>query len=141
MTQIQEIEIEVVEEFSWFDDWMDRYAHLIEQGDALPPLSEAYKNDTYRINGCVSQVWLHAELQGEVIHFEADSDSKLTKGIIALLLRVLNDQKPNNIVQANLDFINQIGLREHLSPNRANGLSAMIKQIKLYAIGWSNNIK
>lgn len=134
MTILEERENEIIEEFSFFDDWMDKYGLLIEQSKYLAPMSDAFKTDEYRVSGCVSQVWLHAEKQGEVIHFSADSDAQITKGIVALLVRALNDLPPDVIQRAELRFIDEIGLKQHLSPNRANGLSAMLKQMKLYAV-------
>jgi len=131
---IQEIEKEIVDEFSFFPEWMEKYEHLIDLGKNLPIIEEEYKTKDHLIKGCQSQVWLHAELDGDKIKFTADSDAVITKGIIALMIRVLNNQEPKNIVDADLAFINEIGLKEHLSPTRSNGLVSMIKQMKLYAI-------
>jgi cysteine desulfuration protein SufE len=135
---LSEREAEIIEEFSFFEDWMDKYGLLIEQSKHLEPMDSALKTDEYRVNGCVSQVWLHAQLQGNVVHFTADSDAQITKGIVALLVRALNNLPPAVIQQAELRFIDEIGLQQHLSPNRANGLSAMVKQMKLYAIALGN---
>ncbi len=131
-------EAEVVEEFELFDDWIERYEHLIELGKALPLIEDAYKTDAYRIHGCQSQVWLRAEARDGRLVFRADSDAMITKGLIALLVRVLSDQPPEAVAQARLAFLDRIGLQEHLSPSRKNGLSAMIKQMKLYALALSD---
>ncbi len=136
---IQEAEKQVVESFSLFDDWLEKYNYLIELGKALPPMDEAYKQDKYLIRGCQAQVWLHAGMQDGRVVFTADSDALITKGIVALLIKVLSDQPPDAIVQAELSFIDQIGLKEHLSQTRSNGLINMIKQIKLYAIAFQSN--
>ncbi|MDR1757006.1 MAG: SufE family protein [Culturomica sp.] len=131
---IQEKEQEIVEEFAVFDDWMDKYAYLIELGTALPPLDEQYKTDENLIKGCQSRVWFHAELKEGRLWFSADSDAIITKGIAALLIRVFSGEKPQDIAAADLKFIEEIGLSQHLSPTRSNGLLSMVKQIKLYAI-------
>lgn len=131
---INEIQEEIVAEFAMFDDWMERYEYIIELGKSLPLIDAKYKLDENLIKGCQSKVWLHADLSGEKIGFTADSDAILTKGIVALLLRVFNHQKPEEILQANTHFIDEIGLKEHLSPTRANGLVSMLKQIKMYAL-------
>ncbi len=131
---INEIQEEIVAEFDMFDDWMERYEYIIELGKSLPLIDAKYKLDENLIKGCQSKVWLHADLSGEKIGFTADSDAILTKGIVALLLRVFNHQKPEDILQANTHFIDEIGLKEHLSPTRANGLVSMLKQIKMYAL-------
>lgn len=129
----------LVEEFALFDDWMDRYAHLVELGRALPPLDDAFKTDAYRVRGCQSQVWLRsfreAAPEGERIRFEADSDALITKGLIALLVRVLDGQPPAAVAAADLSFLDAIGLREHLSPSRANGLAAMVARMRAAAQG------
>ncbi len=131
---IKEIQEEIIDEFSMFDDWMERYEYIIDLGKSLPIIEAQYKLDENLIKGCQSKVWLYSELKDETITFTADSDAILTKGIVALLLRVYSDQKPVDILNANTDFIDKIGLKEHLSPTRANGLVSMVKQIKLYAI-------
>ena len=131
---IKEIQEEIIDEFSMFDDWMDRYEYIIELGKSLPIISSEYKLDENLIKGCQSKVWLYSELEDETIKFTADSDAILTKGIVALLLRVYSNQKPVNILTAETNFIDEIGLKEHLSPTRANGLVSMVKQIKMYAI-------
>ena len=134
---IKEIQEEIVDEFSMFDDWMDRYEYIIELGKSLPLIKEEFKLDENLINGCQSKVWLHSKIENDFIEFTGDSDAILTKGIVALLLRVFNGQKADAILNANMDFIDEIGLKEHLSPTRANGLVSMIKQIKLYALAYS----
>lgn len=127
-------EQEVIEEFSFFDDWMDKYEHIIELGKDLPLIDSKYKTSEYLIKGCQSQVWINADFDGEKISFTADSDAIITKGIIALLIYVLSNQSPDDILKSKLDFIQKIGLQDHLSPTRANGLLGMIKQIKTYAL-------
>ncbi|UAM98143.1 SufE family protein [Polaribacter litorisediminis] len=131
---IKEIQEEIIDEFSMFDDWMDRYEYIIELGKSLPIIEDQYKLDENLIKGCQSKVWLFSELENDVIKYTADSDAILTKGIAALLLRVYSGQKPNDILTAETTFIDEIGLKEHLSPTRANGLVSMVKQIKMYAI-------
>lgn len=131
---INEAQDEIIEEFEFFDDWIGRYELLIEYGKKLKPLPESDKTDQNLIDGCQSKVWLTAQLQGGVIHFTGDSDAVLVKGIVALMLQVLNDHTPKDILSADLYFIDRIGLREHLSPTRSNGVAAMLKQIKLYAL-------
>lgn len=128
---IKEIEQEIIEEFTFFSDWMERYEHIIDLGKSLPLIDEKNKVDTNLISGCQSKVWLHSELKEGVMLFTANSDAILTKGIIALLLRVFNKQTPDAILQSEVVFIDKIGLKEHLSPTRANGLLSMVKQIKL----------
>lgn len=136
---IKEIQEEIIDEFAMFDDWMERYEYLIDLGKSLPIIDSKYKVDENIIKGCQSKVWLHSELNGDTISYTADSDAILTKGLVALLLRVFTDQTPQNILAANTDFIDEIGLKEHLSPTRANGLVSMLKQIKLYAIAQQAN--
>ncbi len=131
---IKEIQEEIIDEFSMFDDWMERYEYIIDLGKSLPLIDTAYKLDENLIKGCQSKVWLHSELKEDNLVFTADSDAILTKGIVALLLRVFSDQKATDILAADTNFIDEIGLKEHLSPTRANGLVSMLKQIKLYAI-------
>jgi cysteine desulfuration protein SufE len=131
---IPEIETQIISEFSLFEDWMDKYNYLIEMGKSLPLIDEKYKTNQYVITGCQSQVWLFAGLKDGRIVFSADSDAIITKGIVNLLIRVLSNQTPDDILDAKLDFIDTIGLREHLSPTRSNGLTSMIKQMKLYAM-------
>jgi len=134
---IQEIQDEIVDEFSMFDDWMQRYEYIIDLGRALPLIDEQYKTEDNIIKGCQSKVWLHAEQIGEKVIFTADSDAILTKGIIAILIRAFSNQKPEDILAADTDFIDTIGLKEHLSPTRANGLVSMIKKIKMYALAFN----
>ena len=134
---INEIQDEIIGEFSGFDEWMDKYQLLIDLGNEQEPLDEKYKTEQNLIDGCQSRVWLQADLQDGKIHFSAESDALIVKGIVALLIRVLSDQTPKDILDADLYFIEQIGLKEHLSPTRSNGLLAMVKQIKMYALAFS----
>lgn len=136
--KIKDIQEEIIDEFGIFDSWMDKYEYIIELGKNVPKISEDDKIDENIIKGCQSKVWLHAKKSNGLVQFYADSDALITKGIISLLLRVLSNQKASDIIQANLDFIDKIGLRQHLSVNRANGLNNMIKKIKFYAIGYNN---
>ena len=131
---IKEIQEEIIDEFSMFDDWMDRYEYIIDLGKSLPLINADLKLDENLIKGCQSKVWLHSDLQNDKLIFTADSDAILTKGIVALLLRVYSDQRAEDILAADTKFVDEIGLKEHLSPTRANGLVSMIKQIKMYAI-------
>jgi cysteine desulfuration protein SufE len=131
---IQDIEAEIEAEFDMLPDWMDKYEHLIDLGKSLPLIDGAHKVDENLIKGCQSRVWLHADAEQERIHYTADSDAIITKGIIALMIRVLNAQPADDIMKAELGFINRIGLKEHLSPTRSNGLVSMIKQMKIYAL-------
>lgn len=133
---IKEIQEEIIAEFEMFDDWMQRYEYIIEIGKSLPMVETQYKTDENLIKGCQSKVWLHADYQDDKIIFTADSDAILTKGIIALLLRVFNQQSPKDILSEEPFFIDKIGLKEHLSPTRANGLTSMVKQLKLYALAY-----
>ena len=131
---ISEIENEIIDEFSMFDDWMEKYEHIIELGKDLPIIDESQKLEENLIKGCQSRVWLNAEVKDGEISYTADSDAIITKGIIALLVRVLNNQDAKEIIEAKLAFIDEIGLKEHLSPTRSNGLVSMIKQMKVYAL-------
>lgn len=133
---IKEIQEEIIEEFALFDEWMDKYEHLIELGKDLPIIEDEHKTEANLIKGCQSRVWLHAALDGENINFSADSDAIITKGIIALMIRVFSGHTPKEIIESDLYFIDQIGLKEHLSPTRSNGLVAMVKQIKMYSIAF-----
>jgi cysteine desulfuration protein SufE len=135
---IHEIESEIIEEFELFDDWMDKYKYIIEMGQELPGISDDHKIDDNIVRGCQSQVWLLPSRDGDSIHFEADSDAIITKGLVGLLTRVLSDQKPEDILNAELKFIDEIGLREHLSPTRSNGLNAMIKKMRMYAFAYQS---
>ena len=128
--------IEIIEEFSVFDDWMDKYALLIDLGNALPPLDEKYKTPENLIEGCQSRVWLQADYSDGRIDFEAESDAIIVKGIVSLLVRVLSGHTPDEILNAHLYFIDRIGLNEHLSPTRSNGLVAMVKQMRMYALAF-----
>ena len=134
MKTIDEIQDEIIEEFAEVDDWMDRYAMIIDLGNALPPIDEKYKTPQHLIEGCQSRVWLNAEEKDGRVYYTADSDAIIVKGIIALLIKVLNGHTPQEIVDAKLYFIDDIGLAENLSPTRSNGLLAMVKQMRLYAI-------
>jgi cysteine desulfuration protein SufE len=133
---ITETESQIVEEFSAYDDWMDKYNFLIEMGKSLEPLDPKYKVQNNLISGCQSRVWLHATFENGRVRFFADSDAVITKGLVYLMMRVLDGQTPDDIINAKLDFVNEIGLREHLSPTRSNGLGSMIKQMKLYALAF-----
>jgi len=142
MSKIKDIQEEIVEEFSVYDDWMDKYNYLIELGKDLPPMDPKYKDDKHLIEGCTSRVWLHADLdeEGKMI-LTADSDAIITRGIVALLIRVFSGHTPEEVLDADLSFLDRIGLKEHLSPTRANGLASMIKQIRMYALAMSGKNK
>lgn len=141
MPTIKDIQEELIDEFSLFDDWMERYEHMIELGKSLPLIDAQYKTDDKLIKGCQSKVWLHSELIGDKVVFTADSDAIITKGIVAILVRVFSNQTPEDIIAADTSFIDEIGLKEHLSPTRANGLVSMIKQMKLYAVAYQAQAK
>ncbi|MCH5319617.1 MAG: SufE family protein [Paramuribaculum sp.] len=134
---IDEIQDRIIEDFSGVDDWMDRYAMIIDLGNELPPIDEKFKTPEHLIEGCQSRVWLNAELKDGKIYYTADSDAIIVKGIIALLIEVLNGHTPKEIIDSNLYFIDRIGLAENLSPTRSNGLLAMVKQMKLYAVAFN----
>ncbi|MDR2131313.1 MAG: SufE family protein [Odoribacteraceae bacterium] len=136
MKTIKEQENEIIDEFAVHDDWMDKYAYLIEIGTAIGPMDERYKNDENLIKGCQSRVWLHAESREGRLYFQADSDAIIPKGIAALLVRVFSGQPPREILDAGLEFIDAIGLTQHLAPTRSNGLLSMVKQIKYYALAF-----
>lgn len=136
MLTINEIQDEIIEEFSMFEDWMDRYALLIDLGNSLEKLDDKYKVENNLIEGCQSRVWLQADYDNGKIHFRADSDAVIVKGIIALLIKVLSKRTPSEIIEADLYFIERIGLKEHLSPTRSNGLVSMIKQMRFYAMAF-----
>lgn len=138
---INEVQNTIVDEFSVFDDWMDRYQQLIEYGKDLPPIDERKRTEQYLIQGCQSKVWLDAELHDGIIYFTADSDAIITKGIIALLIKVLSGHTPDEILNADLYFIDKIGLKENLSPTRSNGLVAMIKQMRMYSLAFKAKIE
>ena len=133
----QQIQQEIIDEFSAFDDWMDKYQMIIDLGNELPPLNPEFKTEDNLIEGCQSRVWLHAQFSNGLIHFEADSDAIITKGLIGLLIRVLSDHTPQEILDCDVHFIDEIGLTQHLSPTRSNGLLSMLKQIKTYALVYS----
>ena len=133
---INEIQDEIIQEFADFDDWMDRYQLLIDLGSSQPKLDDKYKTEQNLIDGCQSRVWLQADMRDGLLHFQAESDALIVKGIVALLVRVLSDHTPQEILGADLYFIESIGLREHLSPTRSNGLLAMLRQMKLYALAY-----
>ena len=133
---INEIQDEIIQEFADFDDWMDRYQLLIDLGSSQPKLDDRYKTEQNLIDGCQSRVWLQADMKDGLLHFQAESDALIVKGIVALLVRVLSDHTPEEILGADLYFIESIGLREHLSPTRSNGLLAMLRQMKLYALAY-----
>lgn len=134
---INEIQDEIIEEFAGFDDWMDKYQMLIDLGNEQAPLDNKYKTEQNLIDGCQSRVWLQADYEDGVINFTAESDALIVKGIIALLIRALSGHSPKEILEANLYFIDEIGLKEHLSPTRSNGLLAMIKQMRVYTLAFS----
>ncbi len=134
---IKAIQDEIIDEFSLFDDWMQRYEYIIELGKTLPLIDPQFKTDENLIKGCQSKVWVHAKMEGDKVVFTADSDAILTKGIIAILIRSFSNQTPEAILEANTDFVDEIGLKEHLSPTRANGLVSMIKQLKIYALAFT----
>lgn len=133
---INEIQDEIIQEFADLDDWMDRYQLLIDLGSSQPKLDDKYKTEQNLIDGCQSRVWLQADMKDGLLHFQAESDALIVKGIVALLVRVLSDHTPEEILRADLYFIESIGLREHLSPTRSNGLLAMLRQMKLYALAY-----
>ena len=141
MTEFNQIQEDIVEEFSVFDDWLDRYNYLIELGNELPGIDPRYKTNEYLIRGCQSKVWLKADLENGKMKFTADSDAIITKGIVSLLIRVLSGSEPKEIMDANLFFIDGIGLRENLSPTRSNGLLAMVKKMKLYALAYQTRLE
>lgn len=140
MMTIAELQNEIIDEFSMFEDWEERYQYMIDLGKTLPLIDEIYKTDDHIIKGCQSKVWVHAELENDKVNFTADSDAIITKGIIAILIRVFSGQHPKDIIDADTDFIDKISLKEHLSPTRANGLVSMIKQLKMYAIAYQTQL-
>lgn len=137
---IHDIQEEIIDEFSMFEDWEERYQYMIDLGKTLPLIDPKYKTDDNIIKGCQSKVWVHAEMIDEKVVFTADSDAIITKGIIAILIRVFSNQSPQDIISADTSFIDKIGLKEHLSPTRANGLVSMIKQLKMYAIAYQTQL-
>ena len=138
---ILDIQNEITDEFSMFDDWMQRYEYMIDLGKSLPLINDKYKTEDNIIKGCQSKVWVHAEMKNEKVVFTADSDAIITKGIIAIIIRVFSNQHPKDIIEADTNFIDDIGLKEHLSPTRANGLVSMVKQIKLYALAYQTQLQ
>jgi cysteine desulfuration protein SufE len=140
MQSIKEIQEEIIDEFAMFEDWEERYQYMIDLGKNLPLIDDQFKIDDNIIKGCQSKVWVHAELNDDKIAFTADSDAIITKGIIAILIRTFSNQHPKAILEADTDFIDAIGLKEHLSPTRANGLVSMIKQLKMYAIAYQTQL-
>lgn len=138
---IEAIQQEIIDEFAGLGEWMERYNYLIDLGKDLPAIDPAFRRDEYLIRGCQSRVWLNADLEGDRIVFTADSDAIITKGLAALIIRVFTNHTPAEILAANLDFIDKIGLKEHLSPTRSNGLVAMIRQIRYYAMAWQAKMK
>lgn len=141
MTGFKETQEDIVEEFSVFEDWLDRYNYLIELGNDLPAIDSKFRTNEYLINGCQSKVWLHADLANGKLQFTADSDAIIVKGIVALLVKVLNDRTPDEVVQNELFFIDEIGLSQNLSPTRSNGLLAMVKKMRLYALAYQAKAK
>jgi cysteine desulfuration protein SufE len=138
--KIEEIENEIIDEFSIFEDWMGKYEHIIEMGRSLPLIEEQYKTDDRLIKGCQSKVWLRSELKDGKVFFTADSDAIITKGLVAMMVRVLSGHTPDEIISAKMDFVEKIGLKEHLSPTRANGLVNMIKQMKLDSLAYKAKV-
>ena len=138
MASIQDIQQDIIDEFDMFEEWMGKYEHIIDLGKSLPLIKEQFKTEDNLIKGCQSRVWLHAQNKDGKVIYTADSDAIMTKGIIALLVRAFSEQKAQDIVEADTDFINQIGLKEQLSPTRANGLVSMVKQMKLYALAFKS---
>ena len=137
---IAEIQEEIIDEFSMFEDWEERYQYMIDLGKSLPLIDEQFKTEDNIIKGCQSKVWVHAEMNDDKVVFTADSDAIITKGIIAILIRTFSNQHPKDIIESNTDYIDQIGLKDHLSPTRANGLVSMIKQIKMYALAYQTQL-
>ena len=137
---INEVQDQIIEEFSVFDEWLDKYNYLIELSRELPPIGEKHRTEQYLIQGCQSRVWVDAEMKDGKVYYSADSDAIITKGIIALLIRVMNGRTPDEILDSDLYFIDRIGLRENLSPTRANGLVSMIKQMRLYALAYKSKL-
>ena len=137
---IEDIKADIIDEFAMFDNWEDRYQYMIDLGKTLPLIDPKFKTEDHIIKGCQSKVWVHADMNEDKVEFTADCDAIITKGIIAILIRVFSNQHPSDIIEADTDFIDKIGLKEHLSPTRANGLVSMIKQLKLYAIAYQTQL-
>tara|TARA_B100000575_G_scaffold290904_1_gene295563 strand:- start:977 stop:1429 length:453 start_codon:yes stop_codon:yes gene_type:complete len=138
MQTIDKIQQEIIDEFNMFEDWMQKYEYIIDMGKDLAPIEQKYKLEKNLIRGCQSRVWLHAEIKNNLLFFYGDSDAIMTKGIVALLLRVLSEQSPEDIINSKLDFLDKIGLKDQLSATRANGLASMVKQMKIYALAYNN---
>lgn len=138
---IKAIQEDIIDEFSMFEDWEERYQYMIDLGKTLPLIEEKFKTENNIIKGCQSRVWVHAEMNEDKVVFTADSDAIITKGIIAILIRAFSNQRPNDIIEADTSFIDAIGLKDHLSPTRANGLVSMIKQLKMYAIAYQTQLQ
>ena len=138
---IQEVQERIVKEFGLFEDWTERYKYIIKHGDRLEPLPDEDRTEDNLVKGCQSQVWLKAYLEGERIIFKADSDAAITKGLVSLVVRLYSNQEPEDILSTNPDFISKIGMQQHLSPTRANGLASMIKQMKIYAMAYKSKLK
>jgi cysteine desulfuration protein SufE len=141
MPDIHDVQQKIVKEFESLNDWTERYKHIIEQGRKLEPMAEEYKIEENLVRGCQSQVWLHTEVEEGKILFEADSDAAITKGLVALMVRFYSGQTPDTIINTNPDFIKKIGMQEHLSPTRSNGLASMIKQMKIYAMAYKTKMQ
>lgn len=141
MATIEERGREIVEEFNLFDDWMGKYEYLIELGESLPAIEDEYKTDDYKIKGCQSQVWIRPEIVDGRVFYKGDSDALITKGLVALLVRVLSGQPSQAVAEANLSFLDEIGMQEHLSATRKNGLASMVKQLKLYALAHAGSAR
>lgn len=133
-TTIEDRAREIVEEFALFDDWMGKYEYLIDLGKSIPEIEGEFKTDEYKIKGCQSQVWIRPEMREGLLYYKGDSDALITKGLVSLLIRVLSGQPPQDVARADLSFLDEIGMKEHLSPTRKNGLASMMKQLKLYAL-------
>jgi cysteine desulfuration protein SufE len=141
MADIQEVQLQIINEFKALDDWTERYKHIIKQGRNLEPLDEKHKVEDNLVRGCQSQVWLHTRLEDGKVIFEADSDAAITKGLVALMVRFYSGQDPETIIQTNPDFIKKIGMEQHLSPTRSNGLASMVKQMKIYAMAYKTKME
>lgn len=141
MSDIQETQLEIINEFKALSDWTERYKHIIKQGRTLDPLDEEYKVEENLVRGCQSQVWLHTSLENGKVIFEADSDAAITKGLVALMVRFYSGHEPETIIETSPDFIKKIGMEEHLSPTRSNGLASMVKQMKIYAMAYKTKME
>lgn len=141
MSDIQEVQLQIINEFKALDDWTERYKHIIKQGRTLEPLDEQYKVEENLVRGCQSQVWLHTKLEDDKVIFEADSDAAITKGLVALMVRFYSGQDPDTILNTSPSFIKKIGMEQHLSPTRSNGLASMVKQMKIYAMAYKTKLQ